>query len=148
MGRIIGGVIVGYLAMVAFVFLTFTLAYFGMGADGAFLEGTFEVSTLWIVTSIVLGFLAAILGGMICVMIARQEKAAKILALVVLLLGIAFAIPAFTQPATPGIRVDTEEANSVMAMQNGHQPPWIAIVNPLIGAVGVMVGGCLRRKRK
>jgi len=143
----IGGVVVGYLAMAAFVFLSFTVAYFGMGPDGAFLEGTFEVSMMWIVTSLILSFIAALLGGLVCVSIARNKKAAKILALVVLVLGIVFAIPAFTQPTSPAPRTETEEANSFMAMQSAHQPPWIAIVNPLIGAVGVMMGPCLRRKK-
>lgn len=147
MGRIIGGVIVGYVVMAAFVFLTFTLAYFGMGADGAFEEGTFEVSTLWIITSIILGFIAAILGGIVCIMIGKTEKAAKVLALVVLIVGIVLAIPAFTKTEAPAPRTETEEVGNFTAMQSGHQPPWMTILNPIIGAVGVMVGARMRRKR-
>jgi len=37
------GVVLGYVAMFAFVFITFTILYFILGADGSFEPGTYEV---------------------------------------------------------------------------------------------------------
>ena len=71
MGRMIGGVVVGYLTMFVLVFGSFTAAYLAMGADVAFQTGTYEPSTLWLVVSWVLGFLAALAeaGGGVCLIL-------------------------------------------------------------------------------
>ena len=41
MGRVIGGVVLGYIAMFAVVFIGLTVIYLLMGADKAFQEGSF-----------------------------------------------------------------------------------------------------------
>ena len=87
-----GGVVLGYLMMFAFVFLSLSVAYRIMGGDLAFQPGVYDVTNLWIITSFMLGLAGAILGGYMCEAIARDERAPKLLAVLVLLRGCAFAI--------------------------------------------------------
>lgn len=62
MVRNILGVVLGYVAMFAFVFISFTVLYLILGADGSFESGTYEVSIVWVIISFILGLAAAVLG--------------------------------------------------------------------------------------
>ncbi|MCH7878474.1 MAG: hypothetical protein IH914_04055 [candidate division Zixibacteria bacterium] len=145
MGKKILAVIIGYVVMVAFIFITFTVAYLAMGADGAFNPGVYDVSTLWIAITIVLGIVAAILGGLVCVMIAKTQQAAKILAGLVLALGLAVAIPVAMGPDedTPDVR--SGDVAVMESMKVARQPIWVAFLNPFIGVMGVMIGARLKK---
>jgi hypothetical protein len=139
MGRAIASVVLGYVMMAATVFFTFTAAYLILGADGSFKPGTYEVSALWLIVSFVLSFVAAVLGGYVCAFIAKSLKPPKVLAAVVLALGLVLALPVLTggggEPQPRPETVDTVEA-----MQNAEQPLWVTLLTPLVGAVGVLVG--------
>lgn len=144
--KTLGGVVLGYLMMVAFVFLSFSIAYRLMGAERAFQPGAYDVTSLWIITSFMLGLAGAILGGYVCEAIARDERAPKLLAVLVLLLGFAFAVPVLTT-TSPSPPREGAVSNTV-AMQNAQQPPWVALLNPLFGAVGVLIGAGARTGRR
>ena len=145
MGRAIGGVIVGYLVMFVIVFSTFSVAFLAMGTDGAFQPGSYEVSMLWIVISIILGIAAAVAGGYVCALIARGAAPVKWLAGLVVILGILSAIPAL-MPPDPSLPTARDAAlGNMEAMMNARTPAWIALLNPVIGAIGVMMGGRLRQ---
>src|SRR4029453_7899259 len=88
------GVILGYVTMAVLVFVTFTAIYLAIGADKAFEPGTYDPSFLWIVIMFAVGLVAGIAGGYVSAMIARQMKSPKFLALLVLVLGLVFALPA------------------------------------------------------
>jgi hypothetical protein len=145
MGRAIGSVIVGYLVMAVVVFLTFSLAYLVLGSDGSFRPGTYELSAAWIVASIVLSFIAAILGGLACAALARASTPPKVLAAIVLILGLVSAMPVLTRSGDDVATERPAEVSMTQAMQEAEQPVWIALLNPLIGAVGVLVGARLKR---
>lgn len=146
MVRGIVGVIVGYIVMAAIVFLTFSLAYITMGAGNAFRPGSFDPSLPWIVISFFLAFIAALVGGYVCAAIAKTKRAPQILAGIVVVLGILVAIPALRSNDTrPNVR--TGDVPNMEAMQKARTPGWVALMNPLIGAVGVMVGAGLRQTR-
>lgn len=139
MGRAIASVVLGYVMMAATVFFTFTAAYLIMGADRSFTPGTYEVSALWLIVSFVLSFVAAVLGGYVCALISKSLKPAKVLAAVVVALGLALAIPALTESGgDPQPRPDT--VDNVEAMQNAEQPLWVILLTPIVGAAGVLVG--------
>lgn len=146
MVRNILGVILGYVVMVVIVFVTFTLAYLAMGTEGAFQPGSYEVSTLWMVTCIILGIIASIAGGYICAVVARSKKAPMALAVVVLVLGIILAIPTLSEDYASRDMVRTGEVGNLEAMQSARQPTWIAFFNPLLGAVGVIIGARMRKQ--
>jgi hypothetical protein len=148
MWRTIGAVVVGYLVMFVFVFVSFTIAFLVMGTEGAFKGGSYDVSTLWIVVSFVLGFIAALLGGQVCAMIAKSPNAPWALAVVLLLLGLAMAWPTLAPPDDGQPTTRGAEVTSMEAMQRAKQPPAVAFVNPFIGAIGVLLGGRLKSSRK
>lgn len=145
MFRSIIGVIVGYVVMALLVFVAFTLAYLSMGADGAFSPGTFEVSTRWIAVSFVLGFIAAAVGGYVCALIARGGKAPLALAGLVVVLGILVAIPVLlaSEPIKDGLRAG--DVPNMEAMMKAKTPGWVALLNPFVGAAGVLLGARMRR---
>lgn len=146
MMRSLGGVVLGYLMMAAFVFLSLSLAYRIIGADLVFQPGVFDVSGLWIITSIVLGLVAAVLGGYACATVARNVGAPKMLAVVVIVLGVVLALPAVTGDAPTLPREGTVASSE--AMRSARQPGWLALLNPLIGAVGVLWGARLKGARE
>jgi hypothetical protein len=143
--RFIGGVVVGYVVMAVCVIVTFTGVYLLLGADGAFQPGSYDVTLSWVVASFVLGIAAALLGGWVCFRIARNRNAVLTLAGIVVVLGLLVAIPALASEDTrPNVRPG--DVASFEAMQQARQPAWIALVNPLVGAAGILIGGGWRRR--
>ncbi|MBE0550960.1 MAG: hypothetical protein IH619_01090 [Ignavibacterium sp.] len=146
MVRNILGVVLGYVAMFAFVFITFTGLYFLLGADGAFQPDTYEVSLVWIVISLILGLAAAVLGGYLCVLISKNQKATMVLAGLVLVLGIAMAIPVLGDSSNEVQEMRNDNTPNMEAMQKAKQPPLVALLNPIIGALGVFAGSRLKKE--
>jgi len=146
MVRNILGIVLGYVAMFVFIFTTFTLLYFILGADGSFESGTYEVSTVWIVISFILGLTAAVLGGFLCALISKNQKAALVLAGLVLILGIAMAVPALGDSANEVHEMRNNEVQDMEAMQKAKQPALALLLNPIIGALGVFAGSKLRKE--
>lgn len=143
--RSILAVVAGYLAMGILVFALFSGAYLAMGADRAFKPQSFDPSTVWIVTSFGLGLLAAIGGGVTCASIARRQPPVTALAAAVVALGALMAMPTLSATPDPGPR--TGDVPNLEAMTKARTPAWVAFANPLVGAVGVMLGGALLLRR-
>jgi hypothetical protein len=148
MGRKIIGVIVGYVAMAAFVFISFTILYLILGPEGSFQPGTYQVSVTWLVLSLVLGLIAAIIGGLVCMIIAKDKSAALWLAGLVLVLGIVLAIPQLSVSEEEMNKVREGNVDNMEAMQNAKQPPLTLILNPIIGAIGVIAGSRLKKMKQ
>ena len=145
MGRKIAGIVVGYIGMFIIVFVGLTIAYMMLGADGAFKPGTYELAPMWIAIVLVVGILAAIIGGWLCALIARSLGAAQVLALVVVVLGLLMAIPAFT--AEPVMEPRTADVSNMDAMMRAESPVWMAVLHPFLGAIGVLIGASIRKPR-
>ncbi|MBR9990053.1 MAG: hypothetical protein KFH98_09870 [Gemmatimonadetes bacterium] len=139
MGRLIGGVLLGYVTIAFVVFAALSLAYVAVGTDGAFRPGVFDVSPLWMAISIVVGFGAAFLGGVIARRIVRDGLGPKILAGVIVFLGVVMALTAGGAAEVAGVR--TESIGTFEAMQFAQTPFWMMLLNPVIGAIGVLLGG-------
>lgn len=144
MGRRIVAVIAGYLVMFVMVFVTFTLAYLAMGADGAFKTMSYKVTPLWIGVSFVLSLIAALAGGWVCAAIAGDAKAVTWLAVFVLVLGILLAIPVAMQSEEGLPKLRMGDVPNMEAMMQAQTPVWVAFLNPLLGAVGALLGGRLK----
>lgn len=142
--RTIGAVVGGYLAIFLVVFATLSLAYMAMGADGAFHAGTYDVTPMWLIVSFILSFIAAVIGGLVAVSISDNPKVPMALAIVVVVLGLLSAIQVFT--SDPVTTVRTADVGNMQAMMSARQPTWVAVLSPLIGALGVMVGARLKRR--
>jgi len=145
MRRSIGAVILGYVVMAAAVFVTFTLAYLIMGADVDFKPDSYEVSGLWLVASLVLGLIAAVMGGLICASVARGSRAPLALAGLVLVLGLLMAFAGCGASDTEESQVRSGDVGNFEAMQKANEPDWMKLINPFIGAVGVLFGSRWRR---
>lgn len=143
MGRSILGVVAGYVVMSILVIVTLTGAYLALGAERAFQPASFEVTGFWIIISTVLSFVAAMAGGLIAAMLGKGTRAPMFLAVVVVVLGVILAIPTLDAPEPGGPR--TGEIRNFDAMMSAEQPSFVAFLNPVIGAVGVLVGGRMRR---
>lgn len=146
MVRKVLGVVVGYITMFAFVFLPFTVLYFILGVDGSFQNGTYEVSVIWIILSFVLGLAAAILGGFICALISQNQKVAFLLAGLVLVLGFAMAIPEMNKSSDEVHEMRKNDVSNMEAMQHAKQPALVLLLNPLVGAIGVIAGSKLKKE--
>lgn len=136
------GVILGYLTMVVMVMVSFSGLYRVLGAEGAFQTGSYAVSSTWGVASLVLSLVAALVGGFVCARIAGTRSAVTTLAALVLVLGVLFAIPSFGVDPADAARLG--DVDGMTAMQNAVTPMWIALLTPILGAVGVMLGGQVR----
>ena len=145
--RKIFGVVAGYIAMAALIFILFTTLYLILGADSAFKPGNYQASTTWLVLSTILGLIAAVIGGLVCVIIAKDHKAAIWLAGLVLVLGIILAIPSLNVPDEEMNKVREGNVYNIEAMQNAKQPPIALILNPIIGAIGVIAGSRLTKNK-
>lgn len=140
----LAGAIAGYIVMAIFIIATFAAAFPILGIDRFFAPGTYEASTSWIVLSLVLGLTGAVLGGWVAGYISPKAHAVPTLAALVLVFGL-FSAQAAQNEDIPrgGPRGPNATMSDVMA--NARQPTWITFLNPLLGAVGVLIGG--RRKR-
>jgi len=143
MFRTIGGIVVGYVAMVVFIAFSFTVALFVLGVDRTFRPATYDVTTLWLVVSLALSVVSALLGGKVCRMISQRPSAVRLLAALVLILGLASAILGMrTSTDVPPLR--PPDVSTVQAGMYAKEPRWFLFLLPVIGVIGVTIGG--RRK--
>jgi hypothetical protein len=142
--RAILSVVLGYVAMFAAIFLSFSGLYFLLGQERSFEPKRYDPSVLWNVVSFALGAAAAIFGGYLCARIARTATPPKVLAVLVLVIGILSAIPVVTAASTPA-EERTGDVGNLDEMMKAKQPVWVAVANPFLGFVGVLIGARLRR---
>ena len=144
--RAIAGVIVGYIVMVIGVFVTLSIAWLVLKADGAFLEApSWEPSTTWTVASLVLGLVVAIIGGFVCVLIAgKGSKAPIALAILIVVMGAISAAMQLAKQNGEEPPPRTAEITMFEAMQYTEAPMLSLIGNPIVGAVGALIGARLR----
>ena len=136
MARSILGVIAGYIAMFITIFSTFTVAFLVLGVDRTYRPGTYEVSTLWLIVSVVLGVLAALIGAWVCAIIARSFNAIVALAVLMLLMGAVSGLMEMRRP--PAAETRPPNVSNQEAMMNSRQPAWFVWATPIIGAAVVL----------
>ena len=143
--RAILAVIVSYVLMFVLMFLAFTGVYLVLRADGAFKPGSFEASSTWIAIAFAVNFVIAVIGGMVCAAIAKGGKAPIALSAVVFVLGLLLAIPSLMVQKADVVRAG--DVPMFEAMQKAKEPPWVPLTFPIVGAIGVLIGGKLKRGR-
>jgi len=140
------GVIVGYIVMFILQVAAFMTIYSLMGPNWSFRPASYDASTRWTVMQFGVILVTAIIAGLICAAIARGGKAPLVLAAVVLVLGLAlaFANTALRPADTHEIR--TGNVPNMEAMSKARHPAWVIFLGPVIGAIGVVIGGKLKRQ--
>ncbi len=143
MGRNIGAAVVGYLAMFASVFVIFSILYLILGASGSFQPGSWDVSGVWVIASIVIGLVAGAVGGWVCMRVAGDMAAVKLLIGLVVVLGVVLAVMGGAAEAPIEPRPD--DVALMEAMGSAAQPAWLSWLNPVLGAVGAWFGARLAK---
>jgi hypothetical protein len=148
MVRFIAAVAIGYLVMLLVVIGVFIAVSPLISVDRLFEPGSYQAARGWIALSLGISLVAAMTAGSICARIAPTTAAPLWLAAVVLVLGGLMAIPAVmgTDPARGGPRPPVITMSDAMA--HAEQPLWVALLNPLVGAAGVLIGAGPRGYRR
>ena len=133
--------VLGYVVMFAVAFVLFSLMWMVLGADGSFEPGSWVVSGAWIGSNLVLGALVSIAGGFACSKLAASRGGVAILIGLVIVVGIASAMP---DAAGAGVR--PEDVSMFDAMTSAELPAWLRWLNPVIGVIAVILGAGLEAK--
>ena len=157
-------VIVGFIVMVVWVLVTFTVAFMTIGESYAFDESTGEVTLVWCLLDLGLGLIGAILGGFTAAAIGAgpTKTPVKVLAGLVLLLGFGqvawmkYGPQPQPKPSTAVLFDEPRHEHAegllaevrakVEAAMEYEQPTWYPFTLPVVGLVGVLLGGKLKRK--
>ncbi len=126
----------GYIAMAVALFILFSLLWLALGPSAAFQPGSWDVSGSWAFGSVVLGLLAAYIGGRVCARIAHDARGATILIGLVIVLGVITAL----MPVEVAMGPRPDDVSMMEATAGARQPAWFLWLNPVIGVVGVWFG--------
>ena len=147
MTRSIIAVIASYIIMFVLNFLGFVTLYSVVGETQAFKPRMYLASNRWIAMSFAFIFVSAIIAGLICAVIAKGGKANLALAIVILALGWLLAVPAVMKAKANAGLVRTGNTPQMEAAQKAYWPIWVPFTFPIISAVGVLIGGRLKKRR-
>ncbi len=140
--RNVGGAVLGYIAMALVVMALFTGLWLVIGAEGSFETGTWEVSWVWSLGSIVVGLFAGVLGGFVCSKVAVDDRGLWMLIVLVIILGVYSALNPLAGAAGPR----PDDVGMAEAMTGAQQPAWLTWLNPLLGGVGAWFGSRLSKR--
>jgi hypothetical protein len=145
--RSILAVVVGYLAMAALVMLAFTPAYFAH--ELVFETHGIGVTLAFLVFSLAMGGVAAVVGGFVAALIAGRRAWRSLLAFVaiVLVVGVGSAVHGLFHVLPT---VSPEEVSRMTPMEKAaiaHEPAWYAFLLPFLGGAGILAGGWLAGRR-
>ena len=79
-----------------------------------------------------------------CAAISRNWRACQVLAVVVVVLGLLLCLPAI-QRSNEGPNVRAGEISAFQAMQLGVAPIWMHLLNPVLGAAGILLGARMKK---
>ena len=144
--RSVLAVIVAYIVMFILNVAAFMTIYTIVGPDWSFRPGSYQASTRWTVMQFAVVLVTAIIAGLICAVIAKGGKAPLALAVVVLVLGLGMAAAATALRPADTHEVRVGNVSNMDAMNKAQHPTWVMFLGPFIGAVGVVIGGKLRRR--
>ncbi|HEX4640095.1 MAG TPA: hypothetical protein VH252_01835 [Chthoniobacterales bacterium] len=138
-------IIVSYVAMFVIFMAIFTCLYFVLGVERVFQADSYEVSMLWIVITLVIGFIVSMFAGYLCAAISRSWRICQVFALIVFLLALIQCFSALRRnPDAPNIRAG--EVGMFDAMSLAVTPLWLHFVNPILSGAAVLIGA--RGKRR
>lgn len=144
--RSVLAVIVAYILTFILQVAAFTTIYTLMGANWSFKPASYQASTRWTAMQFAVVLVTAIIGGLICAVIAKGGRAPLALAAVVLVLGLGLALLSTALRPADTNEVRTGNVPNMEAMSKARHPMWVVFLGPFIGAVGVVIGGKLRRR--
>ncbi|NNF05638.1 MAG: hypothetical protein HKN21_02645 [Candidatus Eisenbacteria bacterium] len=150
MFRSILGVVLGYLTIAVWLGIALTLLWKALGPDFAFEPGTLNTTMGWALSVIPIDLMGAMMGGLVAALIDKRKIAVKVLAGFVLILGLMSAVM-HIQMDDPTVAAEMlaekpiTEWSSFEAASGAIQPMWYNFVLPIVGMVGVLLGGRLKK---
>ena len=147
MARSIIGVIVGYIVLFALELAAFIELYSVMGADWSFKMASYQPSTRWTLVQFIVIFVTAVIGGLVCQLIAGKGKSPLVLAGVVVVIGLALGAMSNSNSSADTRKMGTKDLPAMEAIRKAQHPVWVVLADSFLAAVGVIVGGSLKRVR-
>jgi hypothetical protein len=144
--RSVLAVIAAYILMVILQVIAFMTIYTMMGADWSFKPASYEASTSWTAMQFSVILITSIIAGLICAVIAKGGKAPLALAGLVLVLGVAAATAKTVLQSADPREIRTGTVSNMEAANKARNPAWVLFMGPVIGAVGAVIGGKLKRR--
>lgn len=141
--RSILAVILGYIVMAIAAFALLCAACMGLGIEGVFEPESYVVSTLWLAIMVAVTLISGILGGLLCAAISQSKGTCMVFAGIVFALGMLFAIPSAMRVYPFTAR--SGDVTIIQAMLLARTPPWILLLNPMLGAIGVVLGARMEK---
>ncbi len=136
--------IVGYIVMTIFAFAVCICAYLGLGVERVFQPESYEVSTIWIVLLVAVALIGGIIGGLVCAAMSKSKGACTALVVLVLVVGMMGAV--MTAMKEPPSANRSGDISNLETIKNAQTPAWLCYVNPVLGAVGVMLGARMKKR--
>lgn len=146
MVRSVLGVIVGYIVMFVLQVAVFMTIYTMMGPEWSFKPASYDASTQWTIMQMTVILITGAIAGLVCAIIARGGKAPLVLAGIVLALGLVLGTVAVSMKKNEPIEVRTGDVPNMVAMSKARHPLWVIYLGAVLGAVGVAIGGKLKRQ--
>lgn len=134
-------VIASYIAMAILVVAAFMGLWFGLGPNGLLQPNSFKGNMIITIAAPAIAIIGGLFGGWMCARIGRGRKPVIELAVVVLVLGLIMAYFTLQKP----FPADPRDPNMTVQeiMKKGREPTWVAIFNPIAGALSVLIGGLI-----
>ena len=146
MARGVLAVIVGLVGLFVMV-----LGWHAAAAKFILEEGATEAPTWWVALDLVVGFVMAVVGGLVAAIIAASptRRPVKVLAGIVLVVGLLEAVLFLVIPEQMAEMVTREQAAAGEAASTAQvlPPTWYSFTIPIVGCVGVLVGGRIKGPR-
>ena len=139
-------IIVSYVVGSLVFFALVTGLFFLLGVERVFEPDSYEVSSIWVALTLIVSLLGAMVTGYVCLSISHSWRTVQVLALLVLMFTSISCIVQMRRinPDAPNIRAgDVDYFN---AFKLGVPPRWLAFVNPIVGCMGVLIGGRIKRR--
>lgn len=145
--RSIVAVVVTYIAMTVLIMGLFAGLWFGLGPDRLLQPGSWKGNLFFSIAAPAITVVVGLFGGWMCAKIGRGRKPVMALGGLVLVVGLIVAYftlqkPYPADPREPGLTMQ-------QMMEKGREPTWLAILNPILGAATVLIGGlCMAGAKK
>ncbi len=142
--RAIAGVIVGFLVMSVLIAAFFFVCPTVLGWEKVFQPGTYWTTTWWNWSTLAWGFVAALIGGCLCRLIARGPRAGVVLAALLLVFGLIGGVMNIRKANPPARDVSFDGMSFMQVMEKvgteAKEPNWYGFAKNVVGAAGILLG--------
>lgn len=138
-------IVVSYVVIFLLFFAVVAGLYVMLGSERVFQPDSYEISNLWLVLTIVLSFLAWMLGGWLCVAISKSLRTGQIFAVIVFVAAAIGCLLSLNREGE-GPHVRASEVTFKDGLERTVTPRWFHFVNPVVTLAGALVGTRLKRR--